>query len=168
MNSAGTQGLLSPQGTGMLSPLSVQKPHSSQGLPVSPKCRSVSPRLAFLLAHRHAEFHQPQGLCTCGPSAVTPTEFLPQPGFLLQDQQEVQAAIWGPSTPLSFPGLELWGLPGYLETRRSGSRARRQEAGQKSKGWRRWGVEGGRQQPPPGSRPLHPPPTPACCPESSP
>lgn len=55
LSSAGTQGLLSPQGMGMLSPLSIQKPHSRWGRPIPlTHTWSVSPRVPFLLAHRHA------------------------------------------------------------------------------------------------------------------
>ena len=168
MSSAGTQGLLSPQGMGMLSPLSIQKPHSHWGCPILlTHTWSVSPRVPFLLAHRHTEFQQPRGLCTCGPSAGTPSKFLPQPGsFSYEANRKSKLQSGAPPPSLSFPGLELWV---YLGTWRPdlGLEQEEQEAGQKSKRWWRWGVEAGRKQPPPGSGPLHPPPIPACCPEGS-
>lgn len=134
LSSAGTQGLLSPQGMGMLSPLSIQKPHSRWGRPIPlTHTWSVSPRVPFLLAHRHAEFQQPQGLCTCGPSAGTPSKFLPRPGSFSYEanrKSKLQSGAPPPRCPSqgwSFgftwvPGDQIWVWS--KKSKRQGRRAR--------------------------------------------
>ena len=135
---------------------------------LSPECRSVSPRVAFLLAHRHAEFQQPRGLCTCGPSAGTPSEFLPRPGsFSYEANRKSKLQSGAPPPPCPSRGWSLgftW-VPGDQEIWVQSKKSKRQ--GRRARGGRggEWKWEG--EPPPPGSGPLHPPPTPACCPEGS-
>lgn len=98
---------------------------------LSPECRSVSPRVAFLLAHRQAEFQQPRGLCPCGPSAGTPSEFLPRPGsFSYEANRKSKLQSGAPPPPCPARGWSLgftW-VPGdqeiWVRSKRQGRRAR--------------------------------------------
>ncbi|XP_042111633.1 leucine-rich repeat-containing protein 75A isoform X2 [Ovis aries] len=87
----------------------------------------------FLLAHRHAEFQQPQGLCTCGPSAGTPSKFLPRPGSFSYEanrKSKLQSGAPPPRCPSqgwSFgftwvPGDQIWVWS--KKSKRQGRRAR--------------------------------------------
>lgn len=170
MSSAGTQGLLSPQGMGMLSPLSIQKPYSCWGLPV-PLTQTCSAPSVGLFPPGWPSSWLTDMLSSNSLGAfalVVPLlELLVSSylGLVLSPMRPTgnPSCNLGPLHLPVLPGVGALGLPGYLETRRSGSRARRARGRAEEQGVAEVGSGSGRESRPhqaPGPC-THPQPLPA-------
>ena len=170
MSSAGTQGLLSPQGMGMLSPLSIQKPYSCWGLPV-PLTQTCSAPSVGLFPPGWPSSWLTDMLSSNSLGAfalVVPLLELLVSSYLSLVLSPMRptgnpSCNLGPLHLPVLPGVGALGLPGYLETRRSGSRARRARGRAEEQGVAEVGSGSGRESRPhqaPGPC-THPQPLPA-------